>query len=685
MRLRLAGAATVAAALSCGVLIAAPTTASAEPDDDGLRWETDALFVLKPDEKIVDVSMDITLTNEVPDDGLQYYYFHQIAVPLPAEATDVEASLDGTALDTDIDSSTDPLWDELTVNLSPILRYQDTQEIELTYELPDLPPRSAELTRANPAYATFLAYAYGDPGLVDLEVRVPDRYETENSGIEMQPGGSGDFDVFTAKNLEDPLSSWAAFVARDDSKLKKQELNVDGHEIVVRSWPGDDHWAKFVRKNLTRGLPALTKLIGQDLPVDSIEIIESSTPHVYGYGGFYDSDTDVIEISDQLDEQLVLHELAHAWFNDGMSAEVWLNEGLAEAYAVRAVEEIGAKPSQGIKKVTTDDPGAQPLLAWAHRSMLTVEDAEREQYGYTASSWLVQELIDEVGLDGMSEVFRAIAAHKLSYPGDTEPETWHGKTDWRRVLDLLQERSGSADAVKLFETFVLRNEDKRLLSDRTEARSDYAETVKLGDGWSPPAELREAMSRWRFEQTDDISNDARDVLETRNEILNQLEPAGVTALPALESAYEGAESISDLAEQADEYAAVATDLGSAEHEVDSDPLSQAVGLALNLDGRITDAAQTLAAGDIEESAEAADSIENDVANRQLIGGIALAELLICVVAGMRFSSVRRSNRSRGGRHGRRRAQRGPDVSPTSNTSGMPSWSESTDSSSAIRR
>lgn len=683
MRLRGAGAATVAAVIACGFLLSTPTPARAEPDGDGLRWETDAKFVLEPDDKIVDVSMDITLTNEIPDEGQSYYYFHQIAIPLPAEARDVVAKLDGSALDTDVDSSEDPLWDKLTVHLSPVLRYQHTQKIALTFELPDLPPRSRGLTRANPAYGTFLAYAYGDPGLVDLEVRVPDRYETENSGMVMQPGGSGRYDVFTATNIDDPLSSWAAFVARDDGKLKKQELSIDGHQIVVRSWPGDDHWAKFVKKNLTKGLPALTELIGQELPVDSLEVIESSTPHVYGYGGLYDSDTDIIEISDQLDAQLVLHELSHAWFNEAMSSEVWLNEGLATAYAVLAVEEIGGSATSEIKKVSTDDPGAQPLLTWAHRNMLTVEDAEREQYGYAASSWLVQELVDEVGLDGMAEMFSAISNHRLSYPGDTDPNAWSGRTDWRRVLDLLQERSGSGDAVELFETFVLRKEDEALLADRKEARNRYTKTVKLGDGWSAPHGLREAMSRWQFEKAVEIDNTARDVLEIRDDVLNKLEPIGVTALPGLETTYEKAESLSSVSERAEDYADVATDLADAADQTSDNPLSQVAGFALNLDGRIADAANTLADGDLEDAVETTESIASDVSNRYLIGGIVLAELLLCLGAAMRIRSARRSRRSRG-RHGRRR-QRGPAASSISNTSGMPSWSESTDSSSSMRR
>lgn len=52
-----------------------------------------------------------------------------------------------------------------------------------------------------------------------------------------------------------------------------------------------------------------------------MEIIETSTPHLYGYGGWYPSGANVIEMGDALDLRFLLHELSHAWFNEGMSQE----------------------------------------------------------------------------------------------------------------------------------------------------------------------------------------------------------------------------------------------------------------------------------------------------------------------------------------------------------------------------
>ncbi|HEU0042582.1 MAG TPA: hypothetical protein VFQ15_09545, partial [Jiangellaceae bacterium] len=474
----------LAAMTAALILGATAITADAEPEDDGLRLESSVSYRLDPDAKMVVVSMDLKLTNQIPDRGNQYFYFDEAWLPVPSEVTNVTATSGGASLRTRVDPTDNPLWSDLLITLGRDLLYKQTQTIEVSYELPDLPPRSEGWTRANPAYASFAAFPVGDAGLADLEVIVPAGYEVEATGSELTREVVDGATVFRATDIADPDVWLATLVARNDALLVERRVSVDEHEVVLRAWPGDTEWADSVGDYVTRGIPALADLIAREWPVDGeLEIIETSTPHLYGYGGWYDTATDTIEIGDELDPHLILHELSHAWFNETVSNEVWLVEGLAEEYSAQALEALGAN-SPTPSAVADSDPGAQPLLAWDQADPADSEADEQEDYGYRASWWLVDQLASEVGTEAMAEVIDAAVDGEIAYQGDGEPERVHGGTDWRRALDLLEEIGGAESAAGLFTSHVVTDAELPLLADRDAARQVYADLVATGSGWT---------------------------------------------------------------------------------------------------------------------------------------------------------------------------------------------------------
>ena len=89
-------------------------------------------------------------------------------------------------------------------------------------------------------------------------------------------------------------------------------------------------------------MPDLETAIGLPWPVDrELGISEVSSTQIEGYAGLYDSATDEIQISEDLDEQIIVHETAHAWFNGGLFAQRWISEGLADEYASRVIAAEG--------------------------------------------------------------------------------------------------------------------------------------------------------------------------------------------------------------------------------------------------------------------------------------------------------------------------------------------------------
>ena len=102
-----------------------------------------------------------------------------------------------------------------------------------------------------------------------------------------------------------------------------------------------------------------------DWPVSGdLTVTEVHTPLLEGYAGIYESLTDEIRISEDLDDQTILHEASHAWFDHAFIDERWILEGLAEEYAARARAQLGYEGPDGPDPVAPDDAAAFPLDEW---------------------------------------------------------------------------------------------------------------------------------------------------------------------------------------------------------------------------------------------------------------------------------------------------------------------------------
>jgi hypothetical protein len=609
-------------------LVSGAVPAVAEPED-GIRVEANVRYEVLPEDETVRVTIDVTLTNLTPDRGLTYYYFDRIGIPAPAEAANVSARrVGGGTLSTGWESTEDPQWRVLIARLSPVLRYGSPQQLEISYDLPDLKPRSDGWTRATPAFATFLVVPYGDRGRADVEIVVPNSYEDVHiAGAELSSSKDGDATVYTATDIDEPEEWWAIVAARDGSLLEEQEVQVGDHNALLKYWPGDDEWAEFASDVVATGIPELETLIGRPWPVeDELEIVESGIPHAYGFGGWYDSSSDVIEVGDALDAQVMLHELSHAWFNDEFGRERWFGEGLAELYSNLALERIN-RDFQRAEEVSIEHEHAVPLATW---EQAVREAPEEDQYAYPAAWWVISEIYDEIGQEGFQRVLASGLDSTIPYVGNTEPEIVRGIVDWRRTLDLFEVVGGSANATELYETYVVDEDDVPLLDVRAEAREVYDEFVASSAGWGAPRELREAMAYWKFDGVSGLVDTARQVLTLRDEVLAALRDVGVTEIPALAEVYAGAQPIADAIEEAQLYAETAEVLAEAHERPDGAAgiLTQVGLIGADADARIREAAATLSDGEVDQARATADDVLAEVEDAPLIGGIVLGEAVV---------------------------------------------------------
>jgi hypothetical protein len=542
----------VAAALLAltGTLAPLATQPTAAAVGDALSVSAATTYTLQPTKHVVRVVTDLTATNNKPDTtsgGIVTRWFYQGArLAIQAEARNLVATAGGSRLTATVKPADG--YAILEVRFRSGLYYHQVLKIRVTFDLPGGAPRSKSDIRVGTAFATFIAWAFGDSGSV--RIVVPAGFEAETTGAVLKRAASGGATVFTATGISD-VGAWYAVVNADrKAGLTNDRIDLPGGEhVVIRAWPEDAEWRKRVSALLKNGLPELVQLIGLDWPVAAdVAVFEVHTPLLEGYAGVFFENQDKIEISEDLDDLTILHEASHAWFNGDLFSGRWLNEGFADTYAARALDALG-DGGWVPDKVSPTDAAAVPLADWTHPGRINDTDTgARETYGYEASWTVIRSLVSEIGIDGMQAVIQAARDHQIAYVGAVEPEKVGGPVDWQRFLDLLEEAGGSTTADDLFRRWVVAAADRELLDVRAAARTAYEGLAAAGGDWLPPAFVRVPMSSWDFSEAERRIPKAAAVLASRDQIVAVLATSGIDAPTDLRMAYESATTGMDAAQ-----------------------------------------------------------------------------------------------------------------------------------------
>lgn len=608
-RVRRPAFAIVASILAVAALLGplhAPTVAAAE---DGLALTTSAAYTIVPDRRLVRVVLDVTARNLKPNvtsGGITTRYFYESArLAVQPEARNVRATSGGARVTTSLKPADG--YAILEVRFRSAIFFRQTAAIRVTFDLPGGAPRSTSDIRVGTAFATFVAWAFGDTGAV--RVVVPSGFEAGATGSPVSRSTSGGATVFRATAIADPADWYVIVNADRKAALTSVPVGLSGGErIVIHAWPEDAEWQTRVSELLTSGLPELIEQTGLDWPVeDELGVYEVHTPLLEGYAGVFFQDEDRIEISEDLDDLTILHEASHAWFNGALFRGRWINEGLADTYAAKALEGIGIGGWEP-KRVSATDADAVRLIAWEHPGRISDEETDaREQFGYNAAWTVVRSLAVEVGESRMRAVLAAAQGHQIPYVGLGDPESVSGPADWRRFLDLLEEVGKSRTAEDLFRRWVVTDAETEVLDSRKAARAAYAELVRVGADWRVPFFVRSPISTWDFPVATERTAQARAVIARRDEIAALTGPLGVEAPASLRNAYQGArDSLDEAATIGDTTLAAARALTGADAAMRA-PRDAIVSLGLLGTAPGTDLATAraaFAAGDADAEARA---------------------------------------------------------------------------------
>jgi hypothetical protein len=632
---------------------AAPATVpQAEDFTEGLRVEASTTYTVDLAASVVRVEYVATLTNQVPDHVtstyIEEYYFRSYSAPILDGAANVVArNVGGGALGVQVEPGTGEYIPTAVIDLAPDLYYGNTQTIQVTYDLPTQPLRSGALAQVNPAFATFPVFTAADPGLGAVTVVVPDGLAVEVVGSEMERSTGGGTTSYSSTGIADPATWFASIIARDDAALVERTVYFEDRGVRLQGWPGDPEWLDFTSDLAERGLPALRAAIGHPWnATGQLDIVETSAPYVYGYAGWYEHSSSLIEVGDALDAHVTLHEMAHAWFNQETFESRWVNEAMADEFAALAMVELGLERPLP-EEVVPGAAGALRLNDWANPDLDAPEAEEQEAYGYNTSWWVGHELIEEIGTDGVSSVIQAAADHRSPYPAETDSSSLARIADWRTLLDLLEEVGGSTSAEQIFRDLVVNDVDLALLDERAVARGAYEDLLALGDGWAPPAALRTAMADWAFDDATAMVPEVTDLLERRDAVASDLAMIDVVVPTALQEDFEGSPDLAALDDVMDDVDTAADALVEAVTDLaDANPLAQVGLLFGDVDEDLDAARGALAAGSYTRAADVADGASDDVEAATLVGALTLVGLLtVLLVVGFGVRQIRRRHRT----------------------------------------
>lgn len=505
----------VAASILLAVVGPAATATAEDPP-----LQTTSTWVVDVDAAAVRVTIEITAV-----DGSA---FDVATLPLPAGATEIEVVADGDPVEVAADAPgvVDPPG--------------SVRRVVVSFTLPDPGPREGGAVRVNPAYIHVPVPAWGESSSVRVEL--PDDYAVTTRGAAPVRSRLIGRLVLSVGAVSE------GFVVEGYRDAGSTVALVEGAPtIVVRGWPGDDPWLEATVAVAETLLPRLAERVGLPWPVRRLVLRESAEPATETYGDrFTRGEADVLA-GEELDAQLLLHVLGHAWFDEELFVDRWIAEGLAEAYAETTLVAAGRAPLRSRpQRPDLDDPAASPLADWQGPGPTGPADAAAEAWARDAAWWLVGGYLDVAGDEAMAAVLAAAAADEIAYRADRPAEQVEGVDDWRRFLDLLEEVGGVDVDEATFR--LLTGADATLMGRRAAARSTYRRLEDAGDGWRPPLEVRRLMGAWRFPEAEEAMGEAAELLGRRDALVARANALGIGFPDGVEEAYEAADDLATVDE-----------------------------------------------------------------------------------------------------------------------------------------
>ena len=647
-------------ALAVGLLVAAGSMwqalapAPSEAAQSDLSYFSNSTWTADPVDGRVHVVTVVTATSRTADAGGRRYYYDRIQLTLPAFSTGFQAlSVFNLPLPTAVQSDT-TAGVTVVVGLGERLYSGASATFSLKFDLVDSGGATDRDFRIGHKVMSFPVSAFGSPGTPGSTVTVvfPAAFtvQEELGNLTRTVFGSGEV-AFSSGIIDDSTQLNAWFTAVEPvppSDFRVRSVSIGPLEVTLRYWVDDVGWADEVEHVIRAGYPVLSEMVGLGDPVGTTLTVEEASGQDLGFSGSYDLARGQVRISYFADPYVILHEMAHMWFNSDLVADRWIQEGFASYYAQQAVGRLGL-PDHAPVLSDRIRQAAAPLNDWVAAGQ---PNSPTEAYLYAASLEVAREIAAVAGPGGLRQVWAWARSWKAAYQPIHAAQTEllvDRTTDWRRLLDLLEQSTGRSYA-SIWQEWVVDPAQVSLLAQRTTARSAYAGAETAAGSWDLPPELRRALDNWQFGQAATYAAQALGILSARDQIAVEAAQESTAAPAALRVAFEKSGLIVATSEAGVELDVLAQLAAARQARKDSGGAARAVGLiGIDPDAELAAAQDAFSNGDLSRamslatSARAAWQRADNTGQMRIFGSLAVLAgvlLLLGVALWRRSDSVR---------------------------------------------
>jgi hypothetical protein len=518
-----------------------PTVAATQ---DRLSYVSSSTWLADPANGRVQVTALVTATSHTLNAGDRHDFYDRIQLTLPLRAVHIRATtLSGAVLAATVQAITGSNT-IVSVDLGQRLYSEQSMAFDVMFDLVDSGGSSDRTFRIGKNLMSFPVAAFGSPetpgGTVTVEFP-PGFTVTEALGdMTRTVYGSGEV-VFASGVLDAPTQLLAIFTAVQPvpaSDMRVRYIRIGPLFVGLRYWVDDIGWADEVERVLRAGYPVLRDMIGLGDPAKTtFTIEEASSQAMGGFSGSYDEVSGQAQVGYLALPYVILHETVHLWFNNGLVSDRWVQEGFAAYYAEQAVNLLGFT-AQGVPLLTPRVRlAAVPLNDWVAPGE---PSSAQDYYLYGASLEVAGQIADLAGEDGLRRVWRAAAADRSAYQpvNSSQLETAvEPATDWRRLLDLLEQATGKSFA-PIWRLWVMDANQTSLLQQRDTTRAAYADAVATAGSWDLPPEVRRALDSWQFGRAAALLDQSIAILNQRGQIAIEAAIEQTSAPPTLKSTFE---------------------------------------------------------------------------------------------------------------------------------------------------
>ncbi len=638
-------------------LVSPVPAVGATPD---LSITSDARYLVQPEKGRVHVVVDLALTNHLKDTKTKRFFFDEVLLDVIPRASGFTLTRDGSGVGSVKATKHTDDYTRLRIRF-PKLFSGKTATYRLAFDLRDPGGSPGRDLRVGDSLVSFPVWAYATDSTPGSRVRVefPAGYDVEvEAGSITDPMVAPDGRTFfDTGRLARPLSFFAYLVAArpgayEETPVEPTVLGAPA-SLIVRGWPDDPAWTKRVVDLTAAALPVLGERIGLAWPhPEPLTIQEAVSRSAEGYAGLYDPGKRLIDVAYYAGSPVVLHELAHGWFNGALLADRWADEGFASYYASAVAPAVDVS----VREPAMADELAASRIALNDWGPVGEETPAVEAYGYAASEILATAIAKRAGADRLRAVWDDAADGTGAYqPARGPVERVDGPPDWRGLLDLLEARTGTSYD-DLWRAWVARPADLALLDARSGARVRYEEVVTLAGPWQLPRPIRDALRAWQFDTATAMLDEAAAILDSRATIADEAARAGLIVPDRLRQAFQDDDGFDDARAEADaELAAVrAYAAAGALRPTTTDPLRDLGLVGETPEADLVAARDAFAAGDLEASVAASSEAGASWAHAASVGGgRALSIALLILAAILAIFLVVGVVRRRGARRRRR--------------------------------